>query len=392
MKNDPKPPSEPTDRSEMPAPAGRKTVRLLGSLFVSGIFVAAGAGGIVVLHQRAAAELTSRPIAPVAVATTTADLVPGYQRISRYVGRLEPARQTAIAFERTGLVVQIMADEGDVVRAGAVVARMDTAQLRNMREQLKAQRRALEAQLQLAKATHGRQARLRTKGWSPDQRFDEAASNLAALTANIDRVSAQVAGIEIDMAKSELKAPFSGTVAKRSIDEGAVVMRGAAVLNLLEAGRQQARIGLPPALAETLTIGQTYKLRLGSDRRDARLIAKRPDLANGTRTVTSLFELSGDNHAMAFGDLVTIELETTIAEQGAWVPLAALKEGHRGLWTILVVGAGQGTHVVRPEAVELLYANAEQAFVRGTFQNGAQIIRNGTGRIVAGQRVARAKE
>ena len=75
-----------------------------------------------------------------------------------------------------------------------------------------------------------------------------------------------------------------------------------------------------------------------------------------------------------------------------WLPLAALKEGQRGLWSILVVDAAQGTSVVRPEAVELLYATAEQAFVRGTFKDGADVIRNGTDRVVAGQRVALAKE
>lgn len=387
-----KSPLDQQDQVKPPTPTGGKAARLVSTLVVSGIFLAAGAGGIAVLQQRAAAELSARPTLPVAVATMTAAMVPGYQRVSRYVGRLEPARQTAIAFERSGLVMQVMVDEGDSVRAGDVIARMDTVQLANTRKQLEAQRRALEAQVQLAKATLGRQSRLRTKGWSPDQRFDEAQSSVAALTANIDRVSAQIAGIDIDLGKSELKAPFSGTIARRAIDEGAVVMSGAPVLNLLESSRQQARIGLPPALARTLTAGQTYTLGLGADRREARLIAKRPDLENGTRTVTTLFELTENQQAMPFGDLVTLELKTTISERGAWLPLAALKEGHRGLWSILVVDTEQDTPVVRPEAVELLYANADQAFVRGTFKDGAHVIRNGTGRIVAGQRVALAKE
>jgi RND family efflux transporter MFP subunit len=392
MTNDTKPGLARQDTTEIPASSARRSARFLGSMLVAGLFLATGAAGIAFLHTRAAAELPPQPTPPTAVATTTVEIVPGYQRTSNYVGRLEPARQTALAFERAGLVLDIVPDEGDRVRAGDVIAHMDTAQLASTRRQLTAQRHALEAQRRLAKGTFNRQSRLRKKGWSPDQRFDEAESNLATLTANIERVSAQIAGIDIDISKSILKAPFSGTVAKRSIDEGAVIMGGEPVLNLMEAERRQARIGLPPVLAATIKTGQDYVLRAGTHLRKAKLISRRPDLEIGTRTVTALFEISGTDRRIPFGELVTIELETTVAERGAWLPLAALMEGRRGLWSILVVSNDSRTQVVRPEAVELLYANAEQAFVRGTFKSGAKVIRSGTGRIVAGQRVALAKE
>ncbi len=368
------------------------SIRFFGSIVVSGLFLGAAAGGIVMLHSRAAAELQPQPTPPVVVATTTVRLVAGYQRTSSYVGRLEPARQTAVAFERTGLVIDIAPDEGDRVHAGDVIARMDTAQLASTRRQLLAQRRAFEAQRTLAKATLDRQAQLKTKGWSPDQRLDEAKSNFAALNANIDRVSAQIASIDIDIAKSELKAPFSGTIAHRSIDEGAVVMGGSPVVNLLETGSRRARIGLPPDLAASIITDRPYTLRAGKLTQQAKLIAKRPDLESGTRTVTVLFELLEAGDRVSFGDLVTIDLKSTIAERGAWVPLAALKEGRRGLWTILTINAEGDARVVAPEAVELLYANAEQAYVRGTFKNGAKVISRGTGRIVPGQRIAFAKE
>ena len=391
MIDDIKPGLDPQNTAEIPGLA-RRSVRLLGSILVAGVFLATGAVGIAFLHSRAAAELPTKLTPPTAVATTTVEIVPGYQRTSNYVGRLEPARQTALAFERGGLVLEVVPDEGDRVRAGDVIARMDTAQLASTRQQLRAQQRALEAQRRLAKATMKRQSHLRKKGWSPDQRFDEAESNLASLTANIERVSAQIAGVDIDISKSVLKAPFSGTVAKRFIDEGGVIMSGAPVLDLLESGRRQARIGLPPALAATIKTGQDYVLRAGAYLRKAKLISRRPDLESGTRTVTALFAISGGDGQIPFGELVTIELESTVAERGAWLPLTALKEGRRGLWSILVVSSDSGTQVVRPEAVELLYANAKQAFVRGTFKDDAKVIRSGIGRIVAGQRVALAKE
>lgn len=364
----------------------------LGTIVVSGAFIAAAAGGIALLHTRAAAELQPQPAAPTVVATTTISIVPGYERTTSYVGRLEPARETALAFERSGLVTDIVPDEGDAVRAGDVIARMDTAGLASRRRQLVAQRRAFEAQRTLAKATLQRQSKLKTSGWSPDQRLDEAESNFATLTANIEATSAQIAGIDIDIAKSVLKAPFSGTIAHRSVDEGAVVASGAPVVDLLESTEPRARIGLPPDVAATLGTDRSYALRIGDRQRTARLIARRPDLEKGTRTVTALFELSAAGNQLPFGELVTIELNATVNERGAWVPLAALKEGRRGLWTILSTTTEDDAQVVAPEAVELLYATADRAFVRGTFKDGTRIISRGTSRIVPGQRIALAKE
>ena len=63
--------------------------------------------------------------------------------------------------------------------------------------------------------------------------------------AGIDRVKAQIASIDIDIAKSKITAPFDGIVSSRLIDEGAVVAAGTPLLTVLEADRRQARIGLP---------------------------------------------------------------------------------------------------------------------------------------------------
>lgn len=372
---------------------GRTTVfGWLGQLALTAtatvILLGLGAMGIAALHARA--ELDARPTiaAPVQVTTMTVRLVPGYERQSSYVGRLEAARSTAVAFERAGRVIRVTVDEGDDVRQGQVIAELDTAQLLARRDQARAQLRALQAQRDLAQLTFGRQSDLKKKGWSPDQRFDEAQAELARLAATVDQVTAQIAAIDIDIAKSKLKAPFSGRIAKRSIDEGAVIMPGSAIVEVLETSRLQARIGMPPRVAATLEKQRAYTLRSHDQDHKATLLSRRPDLASGTRTMTMLFQLSDSDTRVPIGDLVTIELAETVNERGAWVPLAALKEGRRGLWTILSVSEGEKGQVVRREAVELLYARDGQAFVRGTFKDGARVISQGTGRVIAGQRVA----
>jgi len=107
---------------------------------------------------------------------------------------------------------------------------------------------------------------------------------------------------------------------------------------------------------------------------------------NGTRlrTVT----LTGDD--LSFGEIVTLLLEREIDERGAWVPLAALQESDRGLWSLLTVAEEDSKSIVRREAAEVLHVDGAHAYVRGTFEPGASVIANGTNRIVPGQRVALA--
>lgn len=354
-------------------------------------FVALMAGGIAVLHMRANAEKAPDSHPPVTVETAPFTLEPGYIKTSQYVGRLEAARKTALAFERGGLVLDIAKDEGDAVEAEESVASLDATLLQASRRQLLAQKRELQARLKLARLTLDRQIKLRSDGWSPEQRFDEAQASLAELTASIDRMEAQIGSIDIDIRKSILRAPFNGVVAERSIDEGAVVAAGTPVLTVLENARRQVRVGLPPEQAERLDSARKYKLRSGKQFLTGMLAVKRPDIQPGTRTATVLFDVAGAENVL-FGEIVTLELETEIQEQGGWLPLTALKEGQKGLWTVMTVEEKDGETRVRSEAVEILYAENQSVFVRGTIKTGTRVITNGGNRVIDGQRIALAGE
>ena len=96
----------------------RGLLSFLGSIIASSVFAAVMVGGIVLLHSHASGDLQPEPADPIVVATSTIETVSGYEHTRSYVGRLEPARQTAVAFERSGLVSQVIADEGDRIKDG----------------------------------------------------------------------------------------------------------------------------------------------------------------------------------------------------------------------------------------------------------------------------------
>ncbi|MGI9511915.1 MAG: efflux RND transporter periplasmic adaptor subunit, partial [Anderseniella sp.] len=182
-------------------------------------------------------------------------------------------------------------------------------------------------------------------------------------------------------------APFDGVIGARNIDEGSVIAAGTPVVSLLEAGKPQARIGLPPEVARTLDPDSQYLITTDAGPVSARISSMRPDLQTATQTVPVLFDLNSSNGAV-FRQIVTLNVETPVRKRGTWLPLTALKEGHKGLWSVLVVATQDGHSKTHSEAVEVLHVEGEQAYVRGTLPADARVVSTGGHRVVSGQLVA----
>lgn len=372
---------------EPQAPKKRTLWRATAMALTGLTFVGVMAAGIATLHMRANAEAPPEANPPINVEVRTVRFTSGYTVTERFAGRLEPVRETRLAFERGGLVTEVLFDEGDLVGAGAVVARLDTAKLEAERKRLEAQRKELSARQSLAKVTLQRQRALASKGWQTEQKHDEARFSLEEVSAAIARLDASIGSIDVDIGKSVLRAPYAGHFAARFIDEGAVVDTGTAVAELLESGVRQVRVGVSVDAAQSLDVGYTYRLSAGSNLFPGRLISKRPDLQTGTRTVTVLFEALGGEDVL-FGEIVELILDRAIAADGTWLPVRALNEGRKGLWSVLTVVERDGEFAIARESVEVLHVDDGRAFVTGTLADGARIVLNGTNRIIPGQQVA----
>ena len=93
-----------------------------------------------------------------------------------------------------------------------------------------------EARLSLMASTRERTLEALELNAVSTQRWDEADRGYAAQEAVVRRVAAQIESVDVDIAKSRLRAPFSGVVSRRFVDEGAVVSAGEPLFRLLEMG------------------------------------------------------------------------------------------------------------------------------------------------------------
>ncbi|WP_394690261.1 efflux RND transporter periplasmic adaptor subunit [Hoeflea sp.] len=344
--------------------------------------------GVTTIADRASAvtEVEAAPL--VAVRTQPLNYVDAYEIERRFVGQVEPQQQTDLAFEQGGAVLRVLVDDGDLVAAGEPIAVLDTRLLEADTARLQASRAALEAQAELSRRTTNRQTELKEQGFSSDQALDQASFTLAEISARIAEVDAALVTNRIQIEKAEIRSPFAGRVVARHIDKGATVAGGQPVISLLEHARPQFRAGIDPSLAPVIAKADGLTVEIEGRVVKARLVSLAPNIDPVTRTRIARFALEEDE-ATVFGQTGSLVVNQMIAQRGAWLPVPALQEGMRGLWQVMTVEQepDSGGLVIRPEAVEIVHADQDRAFVRGTFTNGARLVLDGPHRVVPGQRV-----
>ncbi|MEM9771077.1 MAG: efflux RND transporter periplasmic adaptor subunit [Cyanobacteria bacterium P01_D01_bin.73] len=383
-------------------------------------------------------EAEQRRALPVSVVTVEAQEGYGIQR--EYAGELVARRKSQLGFEGAGTVVAVLADQGDYVQAGQVIARLDDrslkarrsqlvaeaasaeAQLRELkngarREDIEAARSAvgdLEQQLALANLQANRRKDLYETGaiaredWEREQfsanalqdRLNQAKSQLEKLKTGtrVEQVSAQaarlqqtkaaIAAVDIELSKTVLKAPYSGRVSDRMIDEGTVVSGGQGIVQLIEGSSLEARIGVPVGMAQRLPVGSRQQLTVNGQSRSALVTTVLPMLEQESRTATVVLQLAAANN-LRIGQTARLTVKESQSQDGFWVPATALVPRQRGLWSVYGLGDASGGdfEVVRRD-VEVLHDGGDRLFVRGTIQPGDRVISSGAHRIVPGQLVS----
>lgn len=399
-----------------------------------------------------ASDMTSEPDAtvpevkqPIAVEVLVVNKNQAYETLREFVGRVESARQSDLAFERGGRAAEVLVNEGDVVPVNAVVARLDTALLRAERNVRKARRDSekarldelvagprveaisaagaevdqLKSDLQLSRITEARQERLFRTGSSPEQRYDEArlasrslearlaaaqarleeltngtrTEQVAAQQAAVAQADADLAAIDVDLQKSELRAPYAGQVAIRHVDDGEVLAAGTPVVTLIESAEMEVRVGLPGGLANGIASNDLTTIEVNDVERNARVIRVSPQRSGDMRTIDVIFALepsrSDNGHASGVrdGDTAIFRYERQVQADGYWLPIGALVEGVRGLWSCYVLRDGDGGQVVERLPLEVVFNDQTKVFVAGPLAEGDSVVVSGVHRLVPGQRV-----
>lgn len=338
------------------------------------------------LHARVAGRDLGKQRDPMPVATARFVEQEGYQRDQRFLGLVQAASRSQVGFEGPGAIAEIHVKEGERVAAGAALASLDTQLLEVRHAAFQSKMEQTSAELELARARRERQAPLKDSGAISAQTFDDTRLAEKALTSRLSASRAEFRAIEIELEKSTLRAPYPALIGRQLLDKGAVTQPGTPVFTLVSSTAREAHIGVSVEQAQHLRSGERYTLEWRDSTVEVVLRTVRPDVNPVSMTTVAIFDLPASVDAFD-GEPVTVSLPRMASASGGWLPLPALLEGERGVWTVLALREGSEGAIALREAVEVLYVNGDRAYVRGTVNNGDRVIVDGVHRIAPGTRV-----
>jgi RND family efflux transporter MFP subunit len=345
------------------------------------------AGLTAILHARFAMGDKPAQRTPLTVSATSYQLQDSYQREVSYLGLVAAGRKARLGFEVSGTVAELPWREGSPVGKGQLIARLDDASLQASYSATSADLAQARSELELAKLKAKRQRELRESGAVSREAFDETRLRAQALESRVEAVSARLRSIEIQIEKATLRAPYAGVIADRFVHEGAVVNPGSPVVQFIETAGREANIGVAVAKARALEPGRQYTLKLRGKSFTSPLLTVRPDVDPITRVTTAVFAIPPEIDAVD-GEPITLLMQESVQSRGGWLPIEALLESSRGLWTVLrLEESPEGMQTVR-EAVEVLEIQGDMAYVRGSLADHSLVVANGVHRTTPGTLVA----
>lgn len=138
-------------------------------------------------------------------------------------GYVVARRKAAVASKGTGTLVFLGVDEGDRVRKGQLIARLDDADVAATLQRARENLRVAEAELHDAKQSLERMRILLKEGVVAEAEFDVAEARYNRVVASIDAAKYAVREAEVAVENTRIVAPFDGTVLKKNADVGEIV-------------------------------------------------------------------------------------------------------------------------------------------------------------------------
>ncbi|MCV2894353.1 efflux RND transporter periplasmic adaptor subunit [Lentibacter sp. XHP0401] len=263
-------------------------------------------------------------------------------------GTIEPTNLVEISSELSGTIVDVLVDYNDEVKAGQVLARLDTVQLEAQMSVQRASHAAAEAQLASARASlleaeadyeivrqlDARGVTSHTNLVTSQAALSRANANIASGQANLDLAQAQLEAQEAVLSKATIISPINGIVLERAVDAGQIVAASLSAPELFTIAEDLAQMELQVDVAEA-DIGRISVGDMASFTVDAydnstfpaqiSMVRYASDSTDGLVTYKAILSVENDNLLLRPGMTATADITVASYTDVLLVPNAALR-------------------------------------------------------------------
>ena len=184
-------------------------------------------------------------------------------------GYVVAQRKAAVASKGTGRLVYLGVVEGDRVKTGQVLARVEDSDVRAQLAQAEANLALSRAELRDAERTLGRERTLLDSNFTSQATYDAAEARLDRVRAGIAVAQANLQSAQVGLENTVIRAPFDGTVLTKNADVGEVVaplaggaFSKSAVVTIADLSSLQVEADVAESNLEAISPGQPCEIVL----------------------------------------------------------------------------------------------------------------------------------
>ena len=262
-----------------------------------GILILAVAGGIALglqkgwIGKRAAPTEMAKSSSPVSIELSQTDIaVAQTMTMTQGVlvtGTLKAVRTAMVKARVAGELVMLEVREGDAVKMGQIVARVDNTEYLARQRQAQQQAEAARAQVDVAQRQFDNNNALVNQGFISKTALDTSMANLNGAKASYQAALSALDVSTKALDDSVLKAPLNGFVSQRFVQPGERVAPEARIIEIVDLSQLELEATLTSAEAMNVKVGQIAKLNVEGTSQEvsARVLRINPSAQTGSRSV-----------------------------------------------------------------------------------------------------------
>src|ERR1043166_1536749 len=361
-------------------------------LIVAGIALASLVAGIIFWRHTSsqAASAAPRPSVPVTVAEATVRDVGIY---SHALGTVQALNTVAIRAQVNGQIVSVDFRQGQEVRQGDVLARVDPAPLQAALDQAVAKKKQDEAQLTSAEKDLARFKTLLLKNADTQQNVDTQQAKVDQFRAMIAADQAAIEAAQTQLNYATITAPIDGVVGFRQVDVGNIIHTtdtnpltvltqikpSVVIFTLPQSNLGPVREAMLQGPVDVLAFDQNNTEQLAR----GRLLLIDNQIDQATSTIRLKAEFPNENERLWPGEFVHVHILVTTRKDAVVVPPVALQRGPDGLYVWVV--KPDDTAEQRPVVAQTV--DEYTAVVGKGLAAGERVVVDGASRLDAGSHV-----
>jgi len=252
-------------------------------------------------------------------------------------GEIRAERDATVRAEIGGSMTQVSVEEGQAVRRGDLLGRIETRTLDDVRQSATSSLRSAENQLAVARREVERTETLVKAGALAARDLDVARNTVTAAEAQLADAKSRLASAERQLSDTVLRAPIGGIVSNRAVNAGDVVSIGTELFTIIDPSSMRLEAAVPSDDLSRLKVGATVEFTVrGYDQRfEGRIQRIAPQADATTRQVPIYVSIPNVGGRLVAGLFAEGRVVTERAE-GLVVPVNAVNTSDATPWVLRV--------------------------------------------------------